>query len=258
MLERYGIVLSAIRQVREDLIELFGFSSHKGVLNWIDSEEKINILRTYSEFRGASQAEIVTAVEKYTVGKGIGAAYCADVDLGLETKPEYIIFMSPATEITFIPFVLGEEITHAEHVCSVIEEERITYREYQKRFHVVTEEFLGYIGRRKIHENALVPFEYKAVIGPTKNLSHHNTVAHWLAYYAVDGLNSEKVKLPFKELFHAQYEEQFWEIVLGALGRPYPLSFKSAEGHLSPSFAASIKDIMKQSKSEGAFQLIFK
>jgi hypothetical protein len=263
MLERYGVyenpdgsfaridTQQSADQVTRDLRDVFGFNpAVRG--NVIFAGDEINpVYRMLMEKRGSSLADLESfhqrLVEATEVGGG--ATYSGDLELGLDPHPDYLVFMSVRSSAVLFPIVLAEEITHGEHMAGVINWEGISFPEYRSRFSSMTEEFLGYIGRKKIIEAAGLVGGYEPIIDLSREMTEDDW-AHKLAYLAVDDLFENNRDLPLRELFRAPDEETFWKIAKEAVSDGVKFGFKFPAGRDYAGLKEWIDQFIKRSKAD--------
>lgn len=268
-LERFGVFLddsgslvrldaqAAFTEVRKELQLAFGYRPHQGAVEFTGPNEGSLTLRNLLKARQIPDDVINDYVKRQGEGEEIKgcATYIGDIDLGFVPRLDYIVFMSVVTPVAFFPLTLGEEVTHGEHICYVVDQ-GASYLGYKDRFHTLTEEVLGYIGRKRIMASAGLLGRYETEIELNQSVKS-SFFAHMLAYYLVDDLNERGLLLPEKELFHAPDERVFWKILLGSVGEPVELNFIFPYGLRYEKLVPATQEILVSSKAEEAIKINF-
>jgi hypothetical protein len=269
MLEEFGLtekpeggydinLQRSVNGVVNELSNYFGFKRHDGIVEFTAPGSEAANLRRILNSRNANQNAIENAVDRISAGAEVGGAtvYTGDLDLGFPKKPSYMVFVSNATQITNFPFMMGEEFTHGEHMAYGVEDLGLSYTDYKSTFHEVTEEFLGYMGRQRIIKVAGLTGNYNPDLNWTRDLNESEW-AHWLGYLSVDHLEEQGKQLPAKELFHAQDETIFWQILLEGVKDPIEFNFCFPPTLRFENLVQPLNNILRNAKADKAIKLDF-
>lgn len=273
MLERFGlypqadgtlkiVTQQAVDGVVEELSQFFGYNQHHALIKFTAPGDEVSTLRRILNNRISRDPKMHPAIDKVierlNLGIEIGgvATYTGDLELGFNPKPYYIVFISNATRISDFPFTLGEEITHGEHETNIIEAGNITHAQYKTRFQELTEEFLGYIGRKRIIAAAGLEGNYPLELTWERNLTRDEW-AHLIGYYAVDDLLDQGKKLPVVDLFHAPDETRFWQVLLEAIKDPVVIGFNFPKTLRLEKLIDPVNQLVADCKAEKAIQINF-
>lgn len=263
MLERYGIYQNpdgslkrldaqqSLDQVTSELRGIFGFNpAVRGSVIFTGPDIVNPTFRTLLEQRSPNITDIESFHQRLVEASEIGgvATYSGDLELGLDPHPDYLVFMSVLSSANLFPITLAEEITHGEHIAGIISWEGISYLEYRDRFSSLTEEFLGYGGRKKIIEAAGLEGKYEPTIDLTKGMTESDW-AHKLAYLAVDDLFDRNIDLPLQDLFRAPDEAEFWRIASESVSDGVRFRFNFPTGSEFASLQEWIDSFIKRSKA---------
>ncbi len=272
MMERYGIFYNpdgsldhfdaqrSFEEVRHNLAQAFSFQPKGAIVEFTAPGGIGTTMRSLLAQRGINQEVIETSVNRIAEATDIGgaAAYAGDLDLDISPKPQYIIFMSTASKIIEFPIFLAEEVTHGEHMATIIQQESITYEEYQNnRFHEISEEFLGYLGRKRILEILDFKGSYNPNIDASKNLTR-SYWAHMLAYYMVDDLLEKGKVLPLAQLFHAATEEEMWHILQETTQEPFQLTLNFGTNIDFDNLMEPLNELIAENKANDYIKLTFR
>ncbi len=272
MLERYGIEYSpdgklqkldaqrAFEVVREDISGLFQIQTHGAVVEFTSPEGYAQRLRDLLAARNITdQADIDATVKRIGEATEIGGvtAYCGDLDLALEWRPRYIIFLSNASKITHLPAILAEEVTHGEHEAYMIDDVGMSYADYQTSFHAISKEFLGYLGRKRVIEIIGLEGRYGTTLDASRDLTE-NEWSHFIGYWIADDLLDKGKKLPYRELFHATSEEEMWHILKTAMGDDFNFTLNFAENLNYEKLQEALNSIIRRNKAADYIKLNFR
>lgn len=271
MMERYGITYNpdgsldkfeaqrTFEQVREDIADFFGIRPRNAYVEFTAPQGYGGTLRRILEQRGHSHEVIDLMVRRASEGTEIGgcALYAGDIALDPETNPQYVIFVSTAAKIAEFPATLGEEVTHGEHLCEVISRENITYPQYLLKFHTISNEFLGYLGRKRILELLDQDGTYDTTLDASKPLTL-NQWGHLFGYLVVDDLMEKQKSLPAKDLFLAPDEATMWKILQEAMGEPFVFGLNFAKGVNFDGLIQPLNDLIAENKAENYIKLDFR
>lgn len=266
MLERFGYhqegdgfrvdLQRALDETRTELSRFFGFRGHNAVVQFAAPGGAALSVRRILEQRGHPQSVIDESVRRIGEGTETGGStlYTGDLELDLRPRPEYMVFFSTQVGRLSFLFNLGEEITHGEHISSVVDRESITYREYQARFNALTEEFLGRIGFKRILQVTGGTYELPLNINWKRDLNV-NEWEHFIAYWLVDDLIRRQQRLPVRDLFHAPDQTRFWEILLRSVGNPLRMNFKFPQSLRFEGIVSSLNELLRRAKADKAIKL---
>lgn len=264
MLERFGIYQNpdgslkrldaqqSLDQVTSELRSAFGFNpAVRGSVIFTGPDMVNPTFRALLEQRGTSISDIESFHQRLVEASETGgvATYSGDLELGLDPHPDYLVFMSVLSSTNLFPITLAEEITHGEHIAGIINWQGISHLEYRDRFSSLTEEFLGYIGCKKIIEAAGLEGKYEPVIDLTQGMTE-NDWAHELAYLAVDDLFDRNIELPLRDLFRAPDEAEFWRIASESVSDGVRFRFNFPAGSEFVSLQEWIDPFIKRSKAD--------
>lgn len=269
MLEKFGLTKlpdgkftintrEAIDGVTEELGLFFKYKPHYALIQFTSPGSEAAAVRNILGQRDVDKTAINESVERITAGKEMGGAtlYTGDLDLPLTPKPAFMVFLSTATATADFPFTLGEEITHGEHMANVIDEQNISNSEYRQRFHELTEEVLGYLGRKRIFQVAGVSHYYPLNVSLDRNHTE-NEWAHFLAYTTVDDLERKEEDIPAANLFHAPNETKFWQILLEAIKEPIEFNFNFPPDLNFKGLIKPLRNLVREAKANRILKLRF-
>lgn len=271
MMERYGItynpdgsldrfdVQTTFEQAREDIAEFFGIRPRNAFVEFRAPEGYGGTLRNILEQRGHSQAVIDEMVRRVSEGTDIGgcALYVGDIELDRETNPQYVIFISTAAKIADFPATLGEEVTHGEHMCEIISRESVTYPQYLSRFHTISDEFLGYLGRKRILQILDLDGTYDTTLDASKPLTLDQW-GHLFGYMIVDDLMEKRKSIPARELFSAPDEAAMWKVLQDATGEPFRFELNFTRSLDFGGLVKPLNDLIAENRAENYIKLDFR
>ncbi len=271
MLERFGLYQNpdgtfqrldtqrSIDAVNAELNEIFQFNSNiTGSIIFTGAEAVNPVFQRILENRGFESNDIGNFHSRLTVGREIGgaAAYTGDLELGLGETKDFVVFMSSQTRVSDFPIFLAEEIMHGQHIAEVINREGISFEEYRNRFGVLTEEFLGYSGRKKIIEACGLEGKYGTDVELKPGMTESDW-GHLLGYFAVDDLFDRGIELPYRDLFRAPDEETFWQILRDNTGTTVNYKFQFPQSQDFTPLQDWLQRYINRCKADSFLQLKF-
>lgn len=269
MLERFGLTQQldgkfaintrqAIDGATEELGSFFKYKPHPALIQFTAPGSEASTIRGILEQRKTDQAAINECVERINTGTEIGGAtlYTGDLELDFTPRPKFMIFISNATGIRDFPFTIGEEITHGEHISNIITDQNISYADYRNRFQELAEEFLGYLGRKRMLQVAGLEESYPLNISLERNMTQSEW-AHFLAYTTVDDLIERHQELPVVELFHAPNEARLWQILLEAIKEHVEFNFNFSPTLNYEGLVKPLRGLLKEAKANKTLKLKF-
>jgi len=272
MLERYGIeydpdgklqkldAQKTFEVVRADISDLFQIQTHGAVVEFTSPEGYTQRLRDLLAARGITdKVDIDTTIKRIGEATEIGGvtAYCGDLDLALDLRPRYIIFLSNASKVSHLPAILAEEVTHGEHEAYMIDDVGMSYTDYQRSFHAISKEFLGYLGRKRVIEIIGMEGRYGTALDASRDLTE-NEWSHFMGYWIADDLLDKSKKLPYTELFHATSEKKMWGILKAAMGEDFHFTLNFAANLNYDKLEGALNSLIRRNKAADYIKLNFR
>ena len=194
--------------VRKDLDKRFRFDYYDSEVNaYVGDASMEGCMREFlamERLRGAPESEVKRQMEHLS-NPGSGACiYIGDV-----SDTDYAVFVNGVSEAT--PILLGEEITHGEHVTEHVR--RLGSLEgFYREFGHAAPELLGYLGMHIMAKKL-------ASAGNAITLDTSKTEgAHKAGYtYASRLINSGK-EILYPDIFHAKNRKEIWDIMKDITG----------------------------------------
>jgi hypothetical protein len=146
-------VNSVRKRVQRFLCDLYGIKPHKNLVyspaQSVDAYSSLTKLRLIQD-RDLERLRHIPKLD----GRAMAATfYTADLDMLPQERPDYVVLFFGPTDPSFAfayPVVIGEELTHGEHMCFHIGRDVENHREYHERFSPFHLEHLATLARMYI------------------------------------------------------------------------------------------------------------
>lgn len=243
--------------VRGCLAREFNFEPHPVQFFLIHDLEGQQLYKDLLRMHGGSERAIDTCVVEMLRSNPSSCCHpIHDLRQTLGIEADYLIGLGNFPSADSLMIVLGEEVTHGKHACAMTFEKG-REESYAKVFHEVTAEFVGRLGARYICSKLGLKAQEPCEVKLESDRMTDSDWNHFIGYMALQNIAERGIDLPAQELFHADDEEHFWNIVLRASGKSIELVFGLPEGSNLKPHEEFVDTTLKASRSDRAIHVKF-
>ncbi len=256
-LEKYGISSTKLDErkcwesVLKKLQETFQFSPHRGTWNVLAEENGRQLYRAILREQGYNKELIERELQSHYNLFPAATLYTGDLHINPPFK--YIVFLGRPG---ILPLVLGEEITHGEHMASFADKGFSYKEDFHQRFDEVALEFIGHLGYWIILEDLQAVETLDDSFQARDLNTAYELLDHAIAYTAVEIIAKNFDNIPYPDLFHASNQRDMWGIVRDGVKQPLPIKFK-VPFDPPPIIKDRALEIVRKSGAEDLIQVMF-